>query len=202
VEARLTAEDGDQAQQLLESPEDACVVLTVDRRDDGAVSPYLVDELRPGDRAARPQARAPFLVNDNERENMTFQEIFALHPRPTELDHVILLRCIEECLDCAASCTACADASLSESDSQDLIGVVRRALDCADACEATGRVVARQSAPDLGLMRATVEACATTCLACAEECEQHAAHHEHCRVCADVCRRCKRACDDVLAAST
>ena len=37
------------------------------------------------------------------------------------------------------------------------------------------------------------------CLACAEECDQHAEHHEHCRLCAEVCRRCKNACDDLLA---
>jgi hypothetical protein len=137
----------------------------------------------------------------NERSDMTFQEIFAMHPRPTELDKKLVLPCIEECLDCAVSCTACADASLSESDSQELIRVVRLASDCADACDATGRVVTRQTAPDLGVIRATVEACATACAACAEECERHAAHHEHCRLCAEVCRRCKKACDELLEAS-
>ena len=130
---------------------------------------------------------------------MTFKQIFALHPKPTDLDHEVLLRCIEECLDCNASCTACADASLSEPDSQDLIGVVRRSLDCADVCEATAQVVTRQNACRLPVIRAVVEACATACLACAEECERHAAHHEHCRICAEVCRRCKKACDDVRA---
>ena len=132
---------------------------------------------------------------------MTFEEIFGLHPQPTELDHQVLLRCVEECLDCGASCTACADASLSERDSQDLIGVVRLSLDCADLCHATGRILTRQSATDLRLIRAAVDACATACRACAEECERHAAHHEHCRVCAEVCRRCAKACDDVLAAT-
>jgi hypothetical protein len=37
------------------------------------------------------------------------------------------------------------------------------------------------------------------CLACAEECDRHAAHHQHCRLCAEACRRCKKACDDLLA---
>ena len=37
---------------------------------------------------------------------MTFKQIFELHPKPTDLDHhEVLLRCIEECLDCSASCT-------------------------------------------------------------------------------------------------
>jgi ferredoxin-NADP reductase len=52
VDVRLTAEDGYQAERsysIASAPEDDAVALTVDRVDDGEVSPYLVDELRPGD---------------------------------------------------------------------------------------------------------------------------------------------------------
>jgi len=52
VDVRLTAEDGYQAQRsysIASAPEDDGVVLTVERLGDGEVSPYLVDELRPGD---------------------------------------------------------------------------------------------------------------------------------------------------------
>ena len=52
VDVRLTAEDGYQAQRsysIASAPEDDDLVLTVERLDDGEVSPYLVDELRPGD---------------------------------------------------------------------------------------------------------------------------------------------------------
>ena len=52
VDVRLTAEDGYQAQRsysIASAPEDRDLVLTVERLDDGEVSPYLVDELRPGD---------------------------------------------------------------------------------------------------------------------------------------------------------
>jgi ferredoxin-NADP reductase len=52
VDVRLTAEDGYQAQRsysIASVPEDGHVVLTVERLEDGEVSPYLVDELRPGD---------------------------------------------------------------------------------------------------------------------------------------------------------
>jgi hypothetical protein len=130
---------------------------------------------------------------------MRFPEIIELHPQPTTLDRDALLACIEECLDCSASCTACADASQSETDVQELVRVIRLCLDCTDACDATGHIVTRQSAPDLRLLAATLEACSAACLASAEECEQHAAHHEHCRVCAEICRRCKTACDHLLA---
>lgn len=52
VDIRLTAEDGYQAQRsysIASGPEDEELVLTVERLDDGEVSPYLVGELRPGD---------------------------------------------------------------------------------------------------------------------------------------------------------
>ena len=52
VDVRLTAEDGYQAQRsysIASAPEDEHVVLTIERLDDGEVSPYLVDELRAGD---------------------------------------------------------------------------------------------------------------------------------------------------------
>jgi ferredoxin-NADP reductase len=52
VDVRLTAEDGYQAQRsysIASAPEDGRLVLTIERLDDGEVSPYLVDVLRPGD---------------------------------------------------------------------------------------------------------------------------------------------------------
>jgi ferredoxin-NADP reductase len=53
VDVRLTAEDGYQAQRsysIGSAPDGTRVELTVERLDDGEVSPYLTDELRPGDR--------------------------------------------------------------------------------------------------------------------------------------------------------
>jgi ferredoxin-NADP reductase len=52
VDVRLTAEDGYQAQRsysIASTPEDDYLVLTVQRLEDGEVSPYLVGELRVGD---------------------------------------------------------------------------------------------------------------------------------------------------------
>jgi ferredoxin-NADP reductase len=52
VDVRLTGEDGYQAQRSysIASPaEDALVALTVERVENGEVSPYLVDEIRDGD---------------------------------------------------------------------------------------------------------------------------------------------------------
>lgn len=53
VDVRLTAEDGYQAERsysIASGPEDEHVVLTVERLEDGEVSPYLFDVLHPGDR--------------------------------------------------------------------------------------------------------------------------------------------------------
>ena len=53
LDVRLTAEDGYQVERsysIASSPEDARVALTVERLDDGEVSPYLVGELRVGDK--------------------------------------------------------------------------------------------------------------------------------------------------------
>ena len=52
VDVRLTAEDGYQAERsysIASAPEDESLELTIERLEDGEVSPYLVDELRPGD---------------------------------------------------------------------------------------------------------------------------------------------------------
>src|SRR5262245_62259429 len=53
VDVRLTAEDGYQAQRsysIASPPQDGNqVALTIERIDDGEVSPYLVDELQVGD---------------------------------------------------------------------------------------------------------------------------------------------------------
>jgi ferredoxin-NADP reductase len=53
VDIRLTAEDGYQAQRsysIASAPEDERLVLTVDRLDDGEVSPYLTEVLMAGDK--------------------------------------------------------------------------------------------------------------------------------------------------------
>ena len=52
LDVRLVAEDGYQAQRsysIASAPADGMVALTVERLDDGEVSPYLCDVLQPGD---------------------------------------------------------------------------------------------------------------------------------------------------------
>lgn len=73
VDVRLMAEDGYQAQRsysIASSPEDTYLMLTVERIEDGEVSPYLTDDLRVGDRI---ELRGPvggyFVWNTRDEKN-------------------------------------------------------------------------------------------------------------------------------------
>jgi Domain of Unknown Function (DUF326) len=132
--------------------------------------------------------------------DLTIRAIIQTHPRPTSLDREALVRCVTECLDCAATCTSCADACLAEPDVKELVRCIRLCLDCSDTCTTTGRVVTRQTEADLDVLRHSVETCAAACRASADECDRHASHHEHCRLCAESCRRCETACNVLRAA--
>ena len=114
------------------------------------------------------------------------------------VDRDELRACIEACFECAQACTACADACLSEDTVADLTKCIRTNADCADVCDAAGRVLSRHTGYDATVTRALLEACATACRACGDECERHAQMHEHCRVCAESCRRCETACRDLV----
>ena len=73
------------------------------------------------------------------------KEMLEAHPWPSQLDRDLLARCIDECLACQQSCTACADASVAEEEVDDLRRSIRLCLDCADVCDATGRLLTRQT---------------------------------------------------------
>ena len=120
-------------------------------------------------------------------------------PATVDLDHELLARVLGAAAACAQVCTACADACLSEDGVAELRKCIRTDLDCADICGATFRVLSRHTAYDANITQTMLQACVTACRSCADECEQHADMHEHCRVCAEVARRCEQACSDLLA---
>ncbi|CAN5619631.1 four-helix bundle copper-binding protein [soil metagenome] len=127
------------------------------------------------------------------------QQMLQTHPSPSPFDRAALLECIQACFECTQSCTSCADACLAEDKVKQLLRCIRLNLDCADVCDTMGRLLLRQSEPDMGLLRTQLQACAEACRVCGAECQQHAEHHEHCRVCAESCRRCEEACNRLLA---
>lgn len=114
------------------------------------------------------------------------------------IDRAALTSCIEAGLECAQACTACADACLSEEAVQQLTTCVRTNLDCSDVCAATANVLSRHTGYDANLTRGVLEACATACRSCGDECDRHTDHHAHCAICAQVCRRCGQACLQLL----
>jgi Domain of Unknown Function (DUF326) len=114
------------------------------------------------------------------------------------VDRRKLVACIEACVECAQACTACADACLSEDGVAELTKCIRTCADCADVCTVTGRVLSRHTGYDAELTRAVLQACATACRSCGDECSRHAEMHEHCRVCGESCRACEQACRELL----
>src|SRR5215212_271375 len=120
------------------------------------------------------------------------------YPQSINLDRTKLAATIDALTRCSEACTACADACLSEDMVADLTKCIRTNLDCADICGVTARVLSRHTGYDANISRAMLDACATACKACGDECGRHAGMHEHCRICADACRACEQACRDLL----
>ncbi len=133
-------------------------------------------------------------------ESMSYaRQMLDTHPRTPVLDREALVECVEACFDCAQACTDCADACLGEEDIPSLVRCIRLNLDCADLCEVTGRLLSCQTELVVDTARSLLQACADACRVCGAECERHAEHMEHCRVCAEACRRCEEACNRVLS---
>lgn len=125
---------------------------------------------------------------------MHAREMISTHPQVRGNANDALIRCIEACYDCAQTCTTCADACLGEDQVAELVQCIRLNMDCADVCTATGSVATRRSGSNEAVIHAMLDACATACRLCAEECERHAGMHQHCRICAEACRACEDAC--------
>jgi hypothetical protein len=118
----------------------------------------------------------------------------ASHPNaPSEPNEAFVLL-LNEAASCAQTCLACADACLGEDAVPALTHCIRLNADCADVCETLTRLLSRLSGPNKDLQRGMIELRAMACEQCADECERHAVHHLHCRLCAQTCRRCVDQC--------
>jgi hypothetical protein len=127
------------------------------------------------------------------------QEMLQTHPNQSAgIPADTLASTVESLSRCVAICTSCADACLGEPGVAELTRCIRTDLDCADICRATTSVLARQTSTDTRVVRAQLQACITACKSCAEECRQHADHHDHCRICAESCDECASACEKAL----
>lgn len=131
---------------------------------------------------------------------MPAQQMLDQYPADITLDRSLLARAIDSLVDCSQTCTACADACLSEQEVTHLTRCIRDNLDCADICDTTGRVLSRHTGYDANLTRAQLEACIEACRTCATSCEEHADGMAHCRTCAERCRHCEETCNELLDA--
>lgn len=134
----------------------------------------------------------------------TITRMLQLHPQidKSPFDMNALTECIDACFECAQICTSCADACLGETEhAGHLTHCIRLNSDCADICDTTGRVLVRQTQPDMGVIRAQLQSCLAACKACGDECQQHAEKMgmKHCEVCMESCRRCEQACQKMLS---
>ena len=125
-------------------------------------------------------------------------EMLKPYTRTFNVEARLLAEAIEALIECANTCTQCADACLSEEDVRALVKCIRLDLDCADVCWTTSRVLSRQTEYDANVTRPVLEACVQVCKSCGDECEGHGQHMDHCKVCAESCRRCEEVCRKLL----
>lgn len=121
------------------------------------------------------------------------KKMFQNHPNPASDAGDEAFALVTAAAECAYVCTTCADACSEEENPAKLSACIRTNLDCADIAQTTARLISRPGEQNPQLLRAQLDACATACRACAEECDKH--DHEHCRICAESCRACADACD-------
>ena len=125
---------------------------------------------------------------------MNSEQMISTHPDVHGNYSQPLIKCIDDCFSCAQTCTSCADACLAESMVEQLRQCIRLNLDCADVCNAAGALASRRTGSNEDVLRSMIEVCQLACAKCAEECERHADHHDHCRICAQQCRECEESC--------
>jgi hypothetical protein len=129
----------------------------------------------------------------------TIEMMLRSHPRSNEQRVVDYAEALKALSTCAEICTSCADACLGEPEHLErLRRCIRTDLDCADVCQATIRVLIRQTETPNDLVHAQLHACVVACQACADECELHSEMHDHCRLCGETCRYCQERCNFLL----
>lgn len=121
------------------------------------------------------------------------------HPHADLQHSANFANALEALSNCGQICTACADACLAEeSDLPKLRRCISANLDCAEVCATTARLIIRQTEAPNDLVQAQLHACVLACQICADECDEHAKMHDHCRVCAETCKHCQERCNFLL----
>jgi len=130
----------------------------------------------------------------------TTRELFDSMTVRVGLSGADLAAAVDVLQECAESVTACAAAMLTGADVAELASAVSFDMDCVDVVETTRRLLTRNVGPGTALLRAQLKACLMACERSNEQCAKHAAHHAHCRICADSTGRCANVCRALLTA--
>ncbi|HEX2969607.1 MAG TPA: four-helix bundle copper-binding protein [Bacteroidales bacterium] len=96
--------------------------------------------------------------------------------------------------ECAVDCIHCANACLEEDNVKDLVKCIKLDKECADTCLFTAEMLAGNAT----LSEEILNLCVKICDSCGDECEKHASHMEHCRICAESCRSCAEECRSLV----
>jgi hypothetical protein len=91
-------------------------------------------------------------------------------------------------------CIHCESACLYEENVKDMTRCIRLDRECAETC----LYAAKMLAADPEFPSDILKLCAIACSACGDECEKHASHMEHCRVCAESCKKCAEECRSMV----
>ncbi|MGW6057675.1 hypothetical protein [Streptomyces sp. NPDC055189] len=127
------------------------------------------------------------------------RELFdSLASRADHLDNHTLATAADALSACEQAVTACAVGMLAEKEADELRTAVNRDLNCADVVFATRRLLTRGTDADHGLLAAQLQACVMACDDSNELCAQHAAQHEHCRLCSEATESAASACREVI----
>lgn len=102
-------------------------------------------------------------------------------------------RCAAACGECQRICDLCADHcnKLLTEGKKEHATTLSTYVDCADVCMAAARIVSRRGP--------FIDTICKACNRCGKECEKYP-DDDHMHQCADVCRKCEKACREMLGA--
>jgi hypothetical protein len=106
------------------------------------------------------------------------------------MDMSVLQACMDACSACEQACTVC---------STQMMDCSPACMNCADMCNTMMRGMMRMQGMTPASMMAMLDACIAMCQTCMDECMEHAAHSDVCRMCAQACQACMDACMAVKA---
>lgn len=103
--------------------------------------------------------------------------------------------CIDNCLECAATCEQTLSYCLSQGGKHAEAKHIKLLLDCIDICHTSARLILRGSEQH----SVTCRACADICRLCADAC--NAMGDETMKRCATVCEKCASSCESMSGVS-